>query len=68
MSVGVNVAVRVADPAPCTVTVDPDTETTEVSDDAYVNVPSTDAVGAEIEYAESPYVLDTSLHDSTGVA
>ncbi|NBU95986.1 MAG: hypothetical protein EBS20_08885 [Actinobacteria bacterium] len=61
-------AVRVADPAPSTVTVDPDTEITEVSDDAYANVPPTDAVGAEIEYAESPYVLDTSLHDSTGVA
>ena len=27
----------------------------------------TDAVGGEIEYAESPTVFDTSLHDNTGV-
>ena len=68
MSDGVNVAVTVADPAPATVAVEPETDTTDESDDEYPNDPATDAVGAEIVYGASPYVLDTSPHDNVGVA
>ena len=68
MSVGVNVAVIVDEPAPATVAVAPLSEITDGSDDAYVNVPTGEDVGVPMAKSASPKVFDNADHDKDGVA
>jgi hypothetical protein len=56
-SLGVNVAVITVEPAPVTVTVDPDTVATDVRADAYDHVPATSAVGFTRSNGASPNTL-----------
>ena len=67
-SVGVKVAVNVAEPAATTVAFEPLTVSTDVLDEEYVNKPGTDDVGAVIAYVPSPNVFVTGAHENVGVA
>ena len=68
VSVGVNVAVIVDDPAPTTVAVEPDVDTTETVADEYDHEPGTEfvTVGAVKLNDASPKVLDTGAHVNSG--
>ena len=70
VSVGVKVAVIVAEPPPATVAVEPLSDTTLASDVAYAQLPGSDPVteGADKLNAASPYVFDTPDHVNVGVA
>ena len=68
VSVGVNVAVIVAVPAPTIVIVEALNDTTDVSDDAYVNAPGVDGVGADTVEGASPKVAEIGDHVNVGVA
>ena len=67
-SVGVNVAVIVDVPAPTTVAVEPDVDTTETVADEYDHEPVTEfvTVGAVKPNDASPKVLDTGAHVNSG--
>ena len=68
VSVGVNVAVIVDDPAPTTVAVEPDVDTTETVADEYDHEPGTEfvTVGAVKLNDASPKVLDTGANVNSG--
>ncbi len=68
VSVGVNVAVIVDVPAPTTVAVEPDVDTTEAVADEYDHEPGTEfvTVGAVKLNDASPKVLDTGAHVNSG--
>ena len=68
VSIGVNVAVIVDDPAPTTVAVEPDVETTESVADEYDHEPGTEfvTVGAVKLNDASPKVFDTFVQENNG--
>jgi hypothetical protein len=68
VSIGVNVAVIVDDPAPTTVAVEPDNETTETVADEYDHEPGTElvTVGGVKPNDTSPKVFDTSVQENNG--